>query len=302
MQTLVEGTFGRLPVEEGRDHLEQLALVDRAAVQLEVDGHVGGDRRRGLECRDVLRRRVDGRDELAHVGEVRAPGCRRRWRRRRSSRAAVDCAAHLADPLRVVLGRDRSLDERQVVRALHRRAAAPRGSSDLDLAGEREQLVLAVEQGELAAVTRGELPDGERRLARPLTAPSPPAAAPARRTGVDRAVAADDRRAELAVAAVAERALHVPLQRDVRSASGTPRSSSASRREAHHDLGPADEGVRRRRVEPGAGDQLGHDADLAVPAALCAVHRDVDRELASATARARPGRAGRPGSGCRRAG
>ncbi len=36
---------------------------------------------------------------------------------------------------------------------------------DLDLAGEREQLVLAVEQRELAAVAGGELPDGERRLA-----------------------------------------------------------------------------------------------------------------------------------------
>ncbi len=37
---------------------------------------------------------------------------------------------------------------------------------DLDLRGEREQLVLAVEQGELAAVAGGELPDREPRALR----------------------------------------------------------------------------------------------------------------------------------------
>ena len=37
MQTLCDGDRRPALVEEGADHLEQLALVDRAAVQLEVD-------------------------------------------------------------------------------------------------------------------------------------------------------------------------------------------------------------------------------------------------------------------------
>ena len=40
MHTLCVGMFGRRLVQEGADHLEQLPLVDRAAVQLEVDRHV----------------------------------------------------------------------------------------------------------------------------------------------------------------------------------------------------------------------------------------------------------------------
>ena len=70
MQTLWSAICGRALVEEGADHLEQLALVDRAAVQLEVDVDVGGDRRRGLERRDVLGRGVDDRHEVLDVGEV----------------------------------------------------------------------------------------------------------------------------------------------------------------------------------------------------------------------------------------
>ena len=85
MQTLCGGMFGRRPCRNARDHLEQLALVDRAAVQLEVDRDVRGDRRRGRERRDVLGRGVDDRDELvARRRSCAAPGCRRRSRRRRS--------------------------------------------------------------------------------------------------------------------------------------------------------------------------------------------------------------------------
>ena len=62
------------------------------------------------------------------------------------------------------VGGDRALDEREVVRALRRGAGRLEEVGDLDLAGQREQLVLAVEQRELAAVARGELPHGERRL------------------------------------------------------------------------------------------------------------------------------------------
>ena len=69
------------------------------------------------------------------------------------------------DPLDVVLRRHRPLDERQVVRPLGGRAPRLDEVGDLDLARELQQLVLAVEQGELAAVAGGELPYREARLA-----------------------------------------------------------------------------------------------------------------------------------------
>jgi hypothetical protein len=37
------------PAEPGRDHLEELVTVYRAAVQLEVDIDVGGDRSRRVQ-------------------------------------------------------------------------------------------------------------------------------------------------------------------------------------------------------------------------------------------------------------
>src|SRR5205823_10033803 len=43
--------------EERRDHLQELALVDRTASQLEIDVHVVGDGRRMLQRCDVVRAR-----------------------------------------------------------------------------------------------------------------------------------------------------------------------------------------------------------------------------------------------------
>ncbi len=58
------------PDEERRDDLEQLALVDGAAAQLEVDGDVVGYRCRRGECVDVLRTGVDDGAVLLDVAEV----------------------------------------------------------------------------------------------------------------------------------------------------------------------------------------------------------------------------------------
>ena len=154
-------------------------------LQLEVDRHVRGDRRRGRERRDVLGRRVDDRDELVDVGEVlqrldpaggRAGADRDELPRR---------PAHLLDPLRrrAAVVTEPSTSERSYgpsTVALRRLEEV----GDLDLAREREQLVLAVEQRELAAVAGGELPDGERRLAGlGLTARAPPSGRRSRRSG-----------------------------------------------------------------------------------------------------------------------
>ena len=70
-------------------------------------------------------------------------------------------AADMVDALGVVRRGDRAFDQRQVVAAFHDRARRLREIGDVHRAGESQQLVLAVEQAELAAVARGEFPDGQ---------------------------------------------------------------------------------------------------------------------------------------------
>ncbi len=66
-----------------------------------------------------------------------------------------------------VMGRgDRALDDRDVVGPLDRCARRLEEVRDLNRFRDGEQLVLAVEQAELAAVAGGELPHGERRSGR----------------------------------------------------------------------------------------------------------------------------------------
>ena len=57
-------------LDEGGENLQELAGVDRAAVQLEVDAHVLGDRCGTLESLHVLRVGVDDGPVLRDVGEV----------------------------------------------------------------------------------------------------------------------------------------------------------------------------------------------------------------------------------------
>ena len=98
-----------------------------------------------------------------------------------------------------------------------------------------EQLVLEVEQRQLAAVARGELDDADARPAGGAD-PTGGTSQPLRRErrtelgeAEDRAVLADEEAAHLAVAAQADAALHVPLERDPRPvSSGMPRSKRTS--------------------------------------------------------------------------
>jgi hypothetical protein len=66
----VRAHVGPSVAQERADHLQQLAAVDRAAVQLEVDRDMGADRRRGRQRRDVLRLGVHGGHEVVDVVEV----------------------------------------------------------------------------------------------------------------------------------------------------------------------------------------------------------------------------------------
>ena len=161
--TLWAATFGRRSVEERADHLEQLVLVDRAAAQLEIDPDVRRDRGRGRERVDVFGSRVDDGRQLGHVPEVAqrldAAGGGAGADRHQPARLAPD----LLDPLGVVGRRDRALDQRQIVGPPDLGAGRFHEIGDLDRAREGQQLVLAVEQAELAAIAGGELPDRELR-------------------------------------------------------------------------------------------------------------------------------------------
>ena len=265
-------------VNERSDHLEQLALVDRAAVQFVVDLDVRRDRRRRRERRDVARSRVDGRDEVVDVGEILQRLDPAGGGAGADRDEPLREGAHLLDPLRVVRVRHRALDERKVVRPLDAGDAGLEEVGDVDLAGEREQLVLAVEQRELAAVAGGELPDGEGRLRVHSSRTASRGSSSAQR--VDRPVAADQGRAELAVAAPAEPAAHVALHREVDPLRRDARLQQGLDREPHHDLRPDDERGGGRRVEARGRDQLRNDADLAAPFALGGVDGDVELQLA----------------------
>src|SRR5512144_2282603 len=81
---------------------------------------------------------------------------------------------------------------------------------------------------------------------------------------------------ELAVAALADRALHVPLQRDVDAIGRHTAVLERLRYEAHHHLRSADHRGRPGALEGGDGDQPGDQADAPVPAAGGAVDRRLD--------------------------
>jgi len=155
----------RAALEERAQGLEELDLADRASPELEVDGDVVGDPRGRREARDVFGPRVDDAAVLLHVGEVlqRLDPSRRRARANRHE--SLRLRPDLLDPLRVVRRRHRPLDQGEVVGALEDRARSLSEVADVDRARDREELVLAVEDRELAAVARGELEDAQTGLA-----------------------------------------------------------------------------------------------------------------------------------------
>ena len=119
---------------------------------------------------DVLGRGVDGRTNSSTSAKLRsasmppavahAPIVTTRRERARTSRMRSASSAVVIDPSTI----DRSYGP-----STRRGGLGEVG--DLDLAGERQQLVLAVQERQLAAVAGRELPDGEGGLA--LTAPPP---------------------------------------------------------------------------------------------------------------------------------
>ena len=161
-----------------------------------------------------------------------------------------DESAHLLDPLRVVRGRDRALDEREVVRALalvarlasrkYAISTSPASASSSSSQSSSESWQPSQEANFQTASFGFRAPAHSSRTAISCSHLV---------VAVDRPVAADQRRAELAVAAVAEPAAHVALHRDVDPLGRDAALEQGAGREVHHDLRPADErdGGRRGR-------------------------------------------------------
>ncbi len=82
---------------------------------------------------------------------------------------------HRVQTFGIVRRGDGAFDQRHVIGAAHDAARGFGEIGDVDRSGDRQQLVLAVEQRKLAAVAGGELPDGELGLAdvRPSYLPQP---------------------------------------------------------------------------------------------------------------------------------
>jgi hypothetical protein len=152
----------RVPVEQGR----QGRGADRGR-----SGSPGARGRPGRGRRSASRCPAS---DSTRGGRRRSSGTRRRrevpqrldaagGRARPDRDEQRDCARISLDALGVVLGGDRPLDERHVVGSRDHRRGRLREVRDPTRSGDGQQLVLAVEQAELAAVARRELPDRERR-------------------------------------------------------------------------------------------------------------------------------------------
>ena len=165
-----------------------------------------------------------------------------------------DLAAHLLHPLGVPWRCDRALDQREVVRTLDRATGGLEEVGHLDLIGQRDQLALEVEQGQLATVTGGELPvrqlgplgrHSSRTPRRLRIRPTGKTGPSCRRTG-GRAGSARSGRSRTSCCAPARRGCSRRARR-VLECRGD---------EAHHHLRAADHRCRPRALETGDGISL----------------------------------------------
>ena len=121
-------------------------MIDRAAVQREVDMHMIGNRRGCGECLDKLGTRVDRTNpfvDLAPVPQSLNPS-RRRTRPDRHQEFRI--RSNASNPFRVVGCRDRPFDECHVIRPGLQVTARFSEMRDLDSVADCEQFVLCIEQ------------------------------------------------------------------------------------------------------------------------------------------------------------
>jgi hypothetical protein len=151
---------------ERGEELNELAGIDRAAAQLRVHGHVLRDGRGAGQRCDPLGVRVDAQPERVVVAPVaeRLDPARRRAGTDGDEEACP--AAELDDPLQVGRLRDGAFHEQDVIGSRRASGRGLRKVHDVEMLDDGEQLVLEVEERELAAVARGELDDPDARPVR----------------------------------------------------------------------------------------------------------------------------------------
>src|SRR5665811_269415 len=145
-------------LDERGQNLQELFGVDRAAVQLIVDGHVCSDRRGALEGLDVLRVGVHDGAVLGDVSEVaqRLDAATRGAGTDRDQEARG--SAYLLDALGISGRGHRPLDERDVVWTLDHRAGGFREVGDLHRARQRDELCLLYTSPSPRDRTRSRMP------------------------------------------------------------------------------------------------------------------------------------------------
>jgi len=151
-------------MEVGVDDLHELMLRDRTAAKLEIDLDMVGDRSRCLQRVNERGVRIDDRDEFVDVCEVLECLNTSCCCTRPDAHECRGFTADLLDPFGIVGCRHGAFDEGEVVGSCDLASRGLREVGDVDGADDVEQFVLAIEQRELATVTRCELPDGELRL------------------------------------------------------------------------------------------------------------------------------------------
>ena len=246
--------------------------------------HVVGDRRRVGERVDVLGRRVDVADVLGQVGaRCGAPGSPPR-RRARADRDQEAVAARIAftcsicsrgaerSPRRASRRRGRARRS-EVASAKFTISIAPASSSSASSASSSCSWQPS-QDAILNTATRGFA--GAAGLVRRAHSSSTSIRSRDLVPAEDRAVGADEVRAELAVAAEPHGAVHVPLHREPEPARrGSRAREQVAHREPHHDLGPAREHRRGLRVDVDVREERRDDAAPVRPLVV----GDVDRQV-----------------------
>src|SRR5581483_5593509 len=155
----VRGRIRFAPIQVCAENLDKLVLIDRAAAQLEIHEDVVGNGRRFVQRFDVTRCGVHNRNEFFDVLEVaeglNASGGGARANRHQKLRGTP----YLVYSFGVMGCGDGAFNQRYIIWPFDHRPRRFREVRDLDSVRNCQEFVLAVEQAELAAVARGELPD-----------------------------------------------------------------------------------------------------------------------------------------------
>ena len=150
-------------IDKCAEHVEQLMSADRTSAQFEVDFDVIRNGRGCGERRNVFRAGVDTSQVVFMIGPVlqrlnsasRGTGSNRHNCTRNSP--------HILNPLCIVRCRDRSFNQRDVVRAGFHATAGLREIRNLHGTCDRQQFILTVQQRQLAPIAGRELKHGKSR-------------------------------------------------------------------------------------------------------------------------------------------